>query len=187
MEQHKEHRSYVCWNLEATAQLLQKQFPNHHIVVVRPSRIQIMTFSCYDNFCNCNHTGVPDHVITHGSLHHLEALLKNLSERIEKTQKQDLLLSKPIDEAVKDEGAQESEVSSTTPEVSAMNGVNSNSKDLSSNEARIVNPHLDRAKIRLVGFSKGCVVLNQLLYEFHYLKVSLYFFSLTLLVGVFIC
>jgi hypothetical protein len=32
------------------------------------------------------------------------------------------------------------------------------------------NPHLDRANISLVGFSKGCVVLNQLIYEFHYLK-----------------
>lgn len=29
---------------------------------------------------------------------------------------------------------------------------------------------LEKAHIRLVGFSKGCVVLNQFLYEFHYLK-----------------
>lgn len=52
MEQHKEHRGYLCWNLEATAALLQKQFPAHNIVVIRPSRIQIMTFSCFDNFVN---------------------------------------------------------------------------------------------------------------------------------------
>ncbi|CAH0382518.1 unnamed protein product [Bemisia tabaci] len=31
-------------------------------------------------------------------------------------------------------------------------------------------PHLDEATITLVGFSKGCVVLNQFLYEFHYMK-----------------
>jgi hypothetical protein len=172
MEQHKEHRSYVCWNLEATAQLLQKQFPNHHVVVVRPSRIQIMTFSCFDNFCNCNHTGVPDHVITHGSLHHLEAILKNLSDRIERSQKQDLILAKHIEEVAKEEEAQESEVSSTTPEVSALNGGSSkDTLDIDSSDVKIVNPHLDRARISLVGFSKGCVVLNQLLYEFHYLKV----------------
>lgn len=30
--------------------------------------------------------------------------------------------------------------------------------------------NLDKADLTLVGFSKGCVVLNQLLYEFHYLK-----------------
>lgn len=29
---------------------------------------------------------------------------------------------------------------------------------------------LDRARLILIGFSKGCVVLNQLIYEFHYLK-----------------
>jgi hypothetical protein len=29
---------------------------------------------------------------------------------------------------------------------------------------------LDKSKLMLIGFSKGCVVLNQLIYEFHYLK-----------------
>lgn len=29
---------------------------------------------------------------------------------------------------------------------------------------------LDKAHLSLVGFSKGCVVLNQFIYEFHYLK-----------------
>lgn len=29
---------------------------------------------------------------------------------------------------------------------------------------------LDKYNLTLVGFSKGCVVLNQFLYEFHYLK-----------------
>jgi len=32
------------------------------------------------------------------------------------------------------------------------------------------NLHLDRTNLSLVGFSKGCVVLNQFIYEFHYLK-----------------
>lgn len=32
------------------------------------------------------------------------------------------------------------------------------------------NVNLDKYSIKLIGFSKGCVVLNQLLYEFHYLK-----------------
>lgn len=32
------------------------------------------------------------------------------------------------------------------------------------------NVHLDKYDISLIGFSKGCVVLNQFLYEFHYLK-----------------
>lgn len=32
------------------------------------------------------------------------------------------------------------------------------------------NVNLDKYSLKLIGFSKGCVVLNQLLYEFHYLK-----------------
>ncbi|XP_011200896.2 uncharacterized protein LOC105224495 isoform X3 [Bactrocera dorsalis] len=32
------------------------------------------------------------------------------------------------------------------------------------------NLNLDKAKLVLIGFSKGCVVLNQFIYEFHYLK-----------------
>lgn len=32
------------------------------------------------------------------------------------------------------------------------------------------NLNLDKANLILVGFSKGCVVLNQFIYEFHYLK-----------------
>ncbi|KAG8239598.1 hypothetical protein J437_LFUL017985 [Ladona fulva] len=32
------------------------------------------------------------------------------------------------------------------------------------------NINLDKAELTLVGFSKGCVVLNQFIYEFHYLK-----------------
>lgn len=32
------------------------------------------------------------------------------------------------------------------------------------------NVHLERNNLTLIGFSKGTVVLNQFLYEFHYLK-----------------
>ncbi|CAD7083822.1 unnamed protein product [Hermetia illucens] len=32
------------------------------------------------------------------------------------------------------------------------------------------NVNLDKSKLILIGFSKGCVVLNQFIYEFHYLK-----------------
>lgn len=168
MEQHKEHRGYMCWNLEATASILQRQFPHHHIVVVRPSRIQIMTFSCFDNFVNStSNTGVPDHVITHGSLQHLELLLKHLSDRVEKSQQHDQILAKEIAQAAKDEG--ESEVSSTTADEGTQSSVDTTSSD---EPDKPCNPHLDRSRLSIVGFSKGCVVLNQLLYEFHYLKVN---------------
>lgn len=42
-----------------------------------------------------------------------------------------------------------------------------NSENLQWNEE---NVHLERNNLTLIGFSKGTVVLNQFLYEFHYLK-----------------
>lgn len=165
MEQHRDHRNYVAFNLEATAVMLQKQFPDHHIAVVRPSRIQMLTFSCYDNFVHCNHTGAPEHVITHHSLHHLELLLQNLSKRIASGETHDELDPAKTDLEDGTSGKveandEDSTVSSTTVDESS---TSQNNKD---------NLRLDRALISLVGFSKGCVVLNQLLYEFHYLKVN---------------
>lgn len=35
-----------------------------------------------------------------------------------------------------------------------------------------IDPHLNMNNITLIGFSKGCIVLNQFLYEFHYLKTA---------------
>ncbi|CAL8071932.1 unnamed protein product [Orchesella dallaii] len=161
MEQHRDHRNYVAFNLEATAVMLQKQFPDHHVAVVRPSRIQMLTFSCYDNFVHCNHTGAPEHVITHHSLHHLELLLQNLSKRIAKGDEPNPTKKSLEDGTEKVEGNDEdSTVSSTTVDELATQQRNKNNVLL----------RLDRAWISLVGFSKGCVVLNQLLYEFHYLK-----------------
>lgn len=217
MEQHRDHRNYVQFNLEATAVQLQKQFPSHHIAVVRPSRIQMLTFSCYDNFVHCNHTGAPEHVITHHSLQHLELLLQNLSRRItaelaaseaedgspKKDQSKDVKESTSAANSERKSkcgnlngGDEDAIVSSTTVDESSTNSsaigdskeesspkgsrqCNENSSVhrssnhfTSSSSSSVKNLRLDRAEVSLVGFSKGCVVLNQLLYEFHYLKVK---------------
>lgn len=219
MEQHRDHRNYVQFNLEATALQLQKQYPDHHIAVIRPSRIQMLTFSCYDNFVHCNHTGAPEHVITHHSLHHLELLLQNLSKRIAASSKENSTVSEEMNtgesgsvaknqqSSSKESGSpvgksncnngEDSTVSSTTVDDSSSkspskmgnatstptdagqiqcnNSASTNgstSKLNSKNKANTKDIRLDRSRISIVGFSKGCVVLNQLLYEFHYLKVS---------------
>jgi len=177
MELHRDHRHYSTWNLESIAQILQKQFPTHHIVVVRPSRIQMHTFCCYDNFVNCNSTGAPDHVITHSSLHHLELLLKNLSISVMESDKHQSVCGNghaEDDDSLVSSTTTEDPTTScakngTLQESSSSNGEQSSSSSL--RKVSKVNPHFERGHLTFVGFSKGCVVLNQLLYEFHYMKV----------------
>lgn len=65
---------------------------------VRPCRIELRTFSCFDNFVPSNNCGVPEHTPTHYALHHLEQLLKCISDRV-RTKKQ-----KNAEESVLEDG-----------------------------------------------------------------------------------
>lgn len=183
MENHRDNKNYIKWNLESTAVLLHSYFPDSHIVVVRPSRLtapklatfmefvssemdqnrmEFKTFSCYDNFVPCNNCGAPDHTPTHYALQHLERLLQGISQRLRTMPVSELLPpapdepGPPTEEAVIDDRdglqPQEEEDEEMAP-LWWREGLN-----------------LDRAHLVLIGFSKGCVVLNQFIYEFHYLK-----------------
>ena len=114
MKSHRDHGAYVNYNLEATAELLATKL-NHPVVVVRPSRINLKTFSCYDNFVSCDSVGSPDHQPDFKALQHLALLFEKAGERI--------------------------------------------------SEMKL--GCIDKSKLTLIGFSKGCVVLNQFLHEFH--------------------
>ncbi|CAG9773016.1 unnamed protein product [Ceutorhynchus assimilis] len=114
MEAHRDNKHHKQWNLEGTASILQKKFPENHILVVKPSRMDFKTFSCFQNFVQSSQLGIPEHIPNFNSLNHLEALLKNISERIQQP------------------------------------------------------TALDKLDREIVGFSKGCVVLNQFVHEFHY-------------------
>lgn len=72
METNRDSKSYIKYNLDATALLLRNGFPKAHIAVIRPARMEFKTFSCFDNFVRGNNAGVPDHTPMHHSLQHLE-------------------------------------------------------------------------------------------------------------------
>lgn len=171
MENHRENKNYVKWNLENTAVLLQSYFPESHVVVVRPSRLatpklatfmdivsadmdqnrmEFKTFSCYDNFVPCNNSGAPDHTPTHHALQHLERLLQGVSQRLRSVNPAQLASAGSPAASVDKESKENEE---NTPPLWWQEGIN-----------------LDKASLILIGFSKGCVVLNQFIYEFHYLK-----------------
>ena len=122
MEAHRDNKRHTEWNLEATAELLQKRFKNSHVWVMRPSKMQFKTFSVYSNFVTSNDIGCPDHKSGQKSWEHLSQLF--------------------------------------------INGVKSLNGDSKSADTMLNLP------ITLVGFSKGCVVLNQLLYDLEDAKMK---------------
>lgn len=69
-------KNWKQWDLETTAKLLEKRFPNSFVWVVRPSSYHQKTFSCFGNFAETNMFGVPDHRNTeYGAIPHLKALI----------------------------------------------------------------------------------------------------------------
>ncbi|XP_063912889.1 mitochondrial protein C2orf69 homolog isoform X2 [Zophobas morio] len=113
MESHRDNKNYVTWSLDNTALILQATFPNSHIIVVRPSKMEYKTFSCFQNFVPSGNCGVPHHIQMHHCLQHLDTLIANIGNQVNKPLNHDLTI---------------------------------------------------------IGFSKGCVVLNQCLYEFSTMK-----------------
>lgn len=192
METNRDNKNYIKWNLENTALLLRDSFPRAHIVVVRPMRMEYSTFSCFDNFVRGNNAGIPDHTPMHFSLQHLEELLNNLTKKLTKPVLEPDLLHKLIAATSSSLCPGELErtaaaAAATDMDVDVMqsDGQTTNS-NATSNAASSSSPststdinellwwreslNLDKANLALMGFSKGCVVLNQFIYEFHYYK-----------------
>ena len=114
MKSHRDHGAHVDYNLEAVAEVLANKFPSSFILVIRPAKFELKTFSCFSNFVTCNHIGTPTHEPNHDSLLHLTTLLQSVADQTGHT-----------------------DIGRETP-------------------------------LFIIGFSKGCVVLNQMLHEFHY-------------------
>ena len=76
MEVHRDNKRYLAWSLESVARLLARAMPSHQVVVVRPSRRERATFSCYDNFVPTDSVGSPKHAPSCGAVTHLTALLR---------------------------------------------------------------------------------------------------------------
>lgn len=132
MEKQRDGKKYVQWNLENTALLLHKKFPTSHIVVIKPSRMEYLTFSCYKNFVNCNDFGIPEHCPDYSAIDHLEQILKNVEKR-----------------------------------------VNSSEEEAAHSQEEPTSERRESCRdLILIGFSKGCVVLNQLSTELHHRAVA---------------
>lgn len=133
---HRDNHRHAHWNLEATATIIAEAFPQSDILVVRPSRMCLQTFSCYDNFVESSRIGVPSHTANWNAFRHLSELVRNVDCIVgEQAAEHNSLEQKKINTVSCDEW--------TPTDVS------------------------DREAIVLIGFSKGCVVLNQFVHEIH--------------------
>uniref|UniRef100_A0A336MTM9 CSON006651 protein n=1 Tax=Culicoides sonorensis TaxID=179676 RepID=A0A336MTM9_CULSO len=200
MEGNRDTKSYVKYNLENTAVLLRETFPKSHIIVVQPTRMEYTTFSCFDNFVRGNCAGIPDHSPMHNSLEHLEALLSNLSKKLSRLMSEDELIGrltgdlslvpdaqsqKPVDYPI--DFINEVLIPMSQPNPRYPKNHFKGPKDLNKKQEAETEPEvpsqpkhemlwwretlqLDKCDLALIGFSKGCVVLNQFIYEFHYIK-----------------
>ncbi|XP_065493957.1 mitochondrial protein C2orf69 homolog [Caloenas nicobarica] len=165
MSCHPENFQWEQWSFENVATILARRFPNSFIWVVKCSRMHLHKFSCYDNFVVSNMFGAPDHSPDFGAFKHLHALLVNafrLSQNI-------LLPQKSVHGVSKD--AKIAACKSQLQSAPATNGCSATEGaracECSNNSAMnfIIPSAVGAASFTLIGFSKGCVVLNQLLFE----------------------
>ena len=136
MESHRDNHRYAAWNLESTAELVQKKYPKSLVSVIKPSEMHLRTFSVYSNFVEFDALGVHYLGPEKGSWSHLKALHRNILAEVEKN---------------RDEVSGQCQSDSTKEEKCVQDSLNSE--------------HFSSLPIHIVGFSKGCVVLNQLLYD----------------------
>ncbi|XP_010195769.2 mitochondrial protein C2orf69 homolog isoform X2 [Colius striatus] len=165
MSCHPENFQWEHWSFENVATILARRFPNSFIWVVKCSRMHLHKFSCYDNFVLSNMFGAPEHSTDFGAFRHLHALLVNafrLSQNI-------LLSQKCVRGVSKD--AKIAACKSQPQSVPTTNGYSSTEREkgceCSNNSAVnfVIPSAVGAVSFTLIGFSKGCVVLNQLLYE----------------------
>ncbi|CAH0559031.1 unnamed protein product [Brassicogethes aeneus] len=168
MLSHRDNKNYIPWNLDNTARILQKKFPENHIVVVRPSRMEYQTFSCFENFVPSSKCGAPDHTPMHYALLHLEQLLTNISSTLHTMTDCDLNIARETSESAMQEI---NKLNDSSSDNATFNEIKTNHEvDFKTENWRRDNISLDKYDLIIVGFSKGCVVLNQFLYEFHFFK-----------------
>ncbi|XP_042302439.1 LOW QUALITY PROTEIN: UPF0565 protein C2orf69 homolog [Sceloporus undulatus] len=158
---HPENFQWEQWCLENVAAILGRRFPGSYVWVIKCSRMHLHKFSCYDNFVESNMFGAPEHSADFGAFKHLHALLLNAFKLA-----QNVLLSQ---NSTHDFSKETKAAACELPPVATANGCPRGERDIehfSSSSVDFIEPSVvGGVSFTLIGFSKGCVVLNQLLHE----------------------
>ncbi|XP_069589724.1 mitochondrial protein C2orf69 homolog [Ranitomeya imitator] len=152
MAKHSENFRWKCWSLEDISAILSDRFPASYIWIVKPSRMHLHKFSCYDNFVSSNMFGAPKHSTDLGAFRQLYALLVNAF-----TMAQNAFLSESNKYIINTDYSHSGY---------STNGCNSEEGDTKDPAVYLGHPSVKGSlSFTVIGFSKGCVVLNQLLHE----------------------
>ncbi|XP_071551040.1 mitochondrial protein C2orf69 isoform X3 [Panulirus ornatus] len=174
MAAHRDHKHYIEWSLTRTAALLATKFPAHHIFIVKPNRMERKTFSCFDNFVLSNSVGAPTHEPGYEAIVHLAALISRGLKIAQREWRNDNTYSSHHFSEGNNVGIlphplfQSCQQDKEVPELQecTIEEASASSTHYFSNQ----KPNESEVKfddVTLIGFSKGCVVLNQLVTEFH--------------------
>jgi hypothetical protein len=142
---HRDNTRFASWDVESTAVILCRRFPRSHIWVIKASRMELGTFSIFSNFVQWKSvtegSGGPMHSVGQGSWHHLQQLMVSATDEMNRCHDENVAC------------------------VDAEHCIAKPSQDCARQTdacSRVFSAYLP---IILVGFSKGCVVLNQLVYD----------------------
>ena len=74
------NEKYIEWSLESIVSKLAETSSSTLVMAVKPNRMEMQTFSCYDNFVKSNEIGVPSHNFGPelNAIRNLHDLLENL-------------------------------------------------------------------------------------------------------------
>jgi len=156
MMAHRDNCRYVEWSLEETMKIMRDRFTQHTCIIIHPARMHVKTFSGYDNFVLSDAIGSPIHEDNFNALRHLALLLINIKQTLLTEQQNGKVSSEEKD-------SPETEVDSEE-----------------CTEDQVIDPVKDLeefGEVSLIGFSKGCVVLNQVIREIHYFNSSVDMYS----------
>lgn len=162
------------WNLEAVAEKLSKKMPSKDIIVVKPSRTVKGVYNHYDNFVTMNKFGAPDPIKSRFALPHLLHLIINVLTAVRPELKQKPQEEKSSPDTEKERMGDSSTIACEgSLDHPSLTNIDQNYCPVSGLEIVKTLPDFNIKiinSITLVGFSKGCVVLNQLVTEVYFMS-----------------
>ncbi|KAL8578617.1 hypothetical protein ACOMHN_007075 [Nucella lapillus] len=178
MQSHRDNGKYVRWNSVSTAGRLCERFPDAMVLVVKPHHMHLRTFSVYSQFVNSNDFGCPTHTPDFGAWQRLRNVYEEALGRV-LIPACDASVTPSISNSVgsKAGATEQTCVSSGGPQTSGLpsrQNAGAWSEETVCDSAK--EKTVDRSPggavaeplevpVHLIGFSKGCIVLNQLVQE----------------------
>ncbi|GFO05269.1 upf0565 protein c2orf69 homolog [Plakobranchus ocellatus] len=143
---------HIQWNTEKTTTLLHSKFPSSLVFAIKAKSMHLKTLALYSNFVELkNDCGSPVHCSAYGAIRHLRLLYKSACQIVAATCREQ-------------ERNREGRNSVLSTEVDKNNAIISNTVSEKVQESGCA-AHDQNVPISIVAFSKGCVVLNQMVFE----------------------